>query len=391
MKICFITSIHVSSVRGGVERVTDVLATGFRKKGHNVYLISLWGPKDNDTLADNQFVLPSSEANSLDNRNFMINFIHEYNIQIIINQSEVAPLLDMLSGFKNIIPIISVMHADPAIYLKSVVDNWDRWKYQSGSIKFYTFYLYWYLRKCYQLYTRGKYGKNKLKRRYELSTKVVLLSKRCIESYRKISGINDIDKIEVIPNPINFSEIVPPEKKEKIILFVGRLCFQKRLDRLINVWHRIKNHNGWKILVLGDGEDRAFYENMCKKINLQDIEFKGLTESYSYYQKASILCVTSTHEGFSLVLVEALAHEVIPISFNSFEPVYDIIKPEKTGFIIPSFSLSSYKSVLEKLIFNESLRETIRFNIRKDKLKDNPFQLQTVVNQWISLLNNIRK
>ena len=85
MNICFITNQHISEFRGGVERVTSILAKEFKTKGDNVFMLSSLPPIDCDQLAENQFLLPNDIINSKENKNFLSSFIAKYKVDIFIN------------------------------------------------------------------------------------------------------------------------------------------------------------------------------------------------------------------------------------------------------------------------------------------------------------------
>lgn len=53
---------------------------------------------------------------------------------------------------------------------------------------------------------------------------------------------------------------------------------------------------------------------VCKKQHVGNIQFIGNAKLDNYYKKAEILCMTSSFEGFGLVLTEALQNGIIPIA-----------------------------------------------------------------------------
>lgn len=88
--------------------------------------------------------------------------------------------------------------------------------------------------------------------------------------------------------------------------------------------------------------------------------------SLALYKRAQIICVSSTYEGFSLVLTEALQYGVIPVAFDSFESVHDIIDTGKNGFLVKPFQINYYANILKSLMFNDNLRQQIQMNIQTD-------------------------
>lgn len=381
MNICFFTSQHVSMLRGGVERVTYILADEFKAKGYNAVMLSSSTPLNGDQLLSDQYVLPDKTINSKENREFLRRFLAEHRIDVIINQSEVRSIIELIKSTSST-PIISVIHTDPAAAIKSVQDNWDYWKLQYGPTKFLLLSPLLFLRKLYQIYTRKKYTKAKHLYYYSQSSAVVLLSDKFFESFKNLSGITDASKLFAISNPSTANtQQDNVTEKENIVLFVGRLVFQKRLDRLFKIWNSIKDKKDWKLIIIGDGPDRNLYEDLCKKWNVGNIEFVGHCDPAPYYKRAKVLCMTSSYEGTPCVIQEALQNCIIPIVFNSYESVTDIIENNYNGFLIEPFNITEYSKNLEALINDTEHQKSIRSNIDKINIKRGPHS-KKIVEEW---------
>ena len=59
----------------------------------------------------------------------------------------------------------------------------------------------------------------------------------------------------------------------------------------------------WNLKIIGDGPDKKKLEYMSRR--LDRISFLGFQNPEPYYREASILCMTSNHEGFGMVLIES--------------------------------------------------------------------------------------
>ena len=121
------------------------------------------------------------------------------------------------------------------------------------------------------------------------------------------------------------------------------------------------------------------------------MEFLGRTETRYLYEKGQIICISSTYEGFSLVLTEALQHEVIPIAFDSFEAVNDIITSGKNGFLVKPFKLDRYIDILEKLMKDDDLRLQMRHIIQLDISFWTKFDINCITDSWEKLLLQLTK
>lgn len=392
MNICIFSYVHISKLRGGVERVTSTLVTEFKKRGHNVYMVSALAPIEDDALENNQFVLPSSfiTSNAYDtNAIYITNLLEEKKIDIIINQSDIKNIFDLIIENHKKIPVVSCIHTDPLALLKAIKDNWDEWKMKEGQT-FWFKYPYFLLRKIYQYHTRKKYISAKHREYYEKSDAIVLLSEKFKDSFIRISGIKEKSKLYAISNPNSFKNTLCTEfQKENTVLFVGRLDFQKRVDRLLKVWREIYTYfPNWKLKIIGNGKDKIYLENYSKKLKLRNVEFTGARNPEEDYKRASIFCMTSTCEGFGMVLTEALQYNVIPIAYKSFESIDDIIINEINGFLVKPFSTKLYVKTLSKLISDKKYRESVHINIKKDNIVEK-FSVERIANQWEELFNKL--
>ena len=74
------------------------------------------------------------------------------------------------------------------------------------------------------------------------------------------------EKIHLLPNPINISSIrskVTPERNNKSLIklvFVGRLSYQKGLDRVLNLFSNIKNI---EFIIIGEGPQKKKTRRFC--------------------------------------------------------------------------------------------------------------------------------
>lgn len=394
MNILFLTYGHVSKMRGGIDRVTDVLGRSLIQRNHNVYMISVCKPHEDDSPEPYQYILPQEYILSQENARYLFDFLISNKIDIIINQSERLAILQLALQVKNRIPIVSVVHTDPLFVMKGVRDNWDYWKLYEQRWKFFLLFPYYVLRIALQYWLRFCGTKKHHRYFYENSDGIVLLSERFKKSFLDLIGIKQSEKLFSISNPLSYQSVgnIEELRKEKIVLYVSRLEYSpKRLDRILKAWNMIRDHAGWRLMVVGDGPDATFYKQVAMRHQLQDVDFIGQTNPVDLYKKAQILCISSTCEGFSLVLTEALQHGVIPVAFDSFESVHDIISTGENGFLVKPFRFRHYANILKKLMSDEHLRQRVQLNIQTDSSYFNRFDINHITDEWDNLLSYLMK
>ena len=201
------------------------------------------------------------------------------------------------------------------------------------------------------------------RKNYICSDKVLLLTKSALMDYAKICKANlDDGKLDYIHNPLSFGKPFPVQdiiNKKKIVLVVARLSKEKRIDLMLNVWKRIERAgvSDWQLKLVGEGSEEKRLKKQAKRLQLKYVSFEGVQESESYYEEASIYCMTSQHEGFGMTIIEAQQKGVTPIVMDSFPAAKDLIKNGENGILIKFPDTVAFAKILISLMKNEYLRE----------------------------------
>ncbi len=127
-------------------------------------------------------------------------------------------------------------------------------------------------------------------------------------------------KFEVFNNAIEiekfkFDEEIRNELRNKLDLsnkfvigHVGRFCYQKNQEFLVDVFKEYSLINDEAVLMLvGDGENMEMIKEQVNKLNLNDkVKFIGsVTDVYRYYQAMDMFLFPSRFEGLGMVAIEA--------------------------------------------------------------------------------------
>ena len=160
---------------------------------------------------------------------------------------------------------------------------------------------------------------------------VMVLSR---SSYNYIKDNSDI-RVALVKNPIDFNllqyhDTYNPECKT--LIYVGRLSAEKNVSLIINAIAHTNNQ--WKLIIIGDGDERANLEELSSNLNLEDnISFMGWQNNpWSVVTQATALVLASSYEGFCLACLEALASG-IPVISTPVNGSIDIIKQGYNGYI----------------------------------------------------------
>ncbi|HHF7374759.1 glycosyltransferase family 4 protein [Legionella bozemanae] len=169
---------------------------------------------------------------------------------------------------------------------------------------------------------------------------------------------NGFDTIS--PNPKDVEKIYTVVKNadELIITTVSRLSSKKKVADFILIAHELlKKYKKLKFFIVGDGPQNKKLQRMANQLGLSEyLFFTGNISRSSVFnliQQTDIFVLTSPHEAFGMVILEAIYHKV-PVVAYANNGISDIISSEKTGFLV-----SSIDEMIEKiiqLIHNKALR-----------------------------------
>lgn len=180
---------------------------------------------------------------------------------------------------------------------------------------------------------------------------------------------NTSRKIFVIPNYQQPNEH-PRLEKEKLVLFVGRLTYaDKRVDRLLRIWRRVEEYvPDWRLEIVGDGDDEERLKALAKDMKLKRVSLEGRQQPQSYYDRAAIFCLTSSSEGWGLVITEAQANGTVPMAFSCSAGVETLITPSGVnGILVTPFDEEEYAGQLLRLMQDESWRLSLQQNVLQKK------------------------
>ena len=219
------------------------------------------------------------------------------------------------------------------------------------------------------------------------SHQFILLSPSFITIAQKFSRVKLPTKFLAIPNPIPMSVSDKGISKEKEIIYVGRIEYnQKRTDRVVDIWRELEpRYPDWKLTIVGDGDDREDLQNRIDEYGLKRVEITGFVNPINYYKRSSILLLTSEYEGFGLVVAEAMSQGVVPVVYNSFESVKDLITDGYNGVLVEKpFSVSGFVRRVQELIENTELHVLSQ----NSRIASKRFSVNTIVQDWYQLWNN---
>lgn len=153
-----------------------------------------------------------------------------------------------------------------------------------------------------------------------------------------------------------------PEKEEGIIIgFAGRLVPQKDIKTLLRAfaffreWHQLKA----RLVLVGMGPLEAELKQFGADIGLEDdVVWAGFREDVPAVMHAfDVFVLTSKHEGFGLVLVEAMAAGK-PVVATRAGAIPEVVADGETGYLTDIGDSAAICAAFEKLL-DPALRQRL--------------------------------
>lgn len=228
--------------------------------------------------------------------------------------------------------------------------------------------------------------------------KIIIKLSACFSDY--IVTLTEHDKLDyqkflhrkkriiAISNPLHMIPAETMDSKEKILITVGHLEYEKGIDMLIKIIPEVLiRHGDWRWYILGDGEYRKRLEEIQRQYMLEDrMVLTGAVKNVEeYLKRASIMVMTSRSEGFPMSILEARTCMVSCIAFDVPVGPSELIKHGTNGFLIPPFNLDQMKKKISQLIENHDLRERFSYAALEGLEK---YKTEKIVKEWMYLLDS---
>jgi glycosyltransferase involved in cell wall biosynthesis len=145
------------------------------------------------------------------------------------------------------------------------------------------------------------------------------------------------------------------------LLFVGRLVEEyKNISLLIRAFEGLNTSaEQINLVIVGDGPDRARYENLVKDRNITGVWFlgeMGHEQLCRVYAASDIMTLPSRTEPWGFVLNEAMEFGLPLVVSDAVGAGPDLVRSGENGFIVPSGDEGALGKALEKLIHDPELR-----------------------------------
>mgnify|MGYP002539370846 FL=1 len=369
MKILMLTWEYPPRIVGGIARVVHDLSKRLIKDGHEVTVVTYRDSADVPEYENDKGVNVYRVDNYMIHPNNFIDWIMQLNFNML---SKATEIINKEGGFDVIhahdwlvtyaakslknaydIPIVATIHATEAGRNSGIHDETQRYINDTEWLLTY---------EATEVIVNSNYMKNEIQRLFGLP----------------------FDKINVIPNGINLSNFTGIERdydfrrqyamdNEKIILYVGRLVYEKGVQHLIAAMPKIlSNYNDAKLIIAGRGGMMDELRSEASNLGLNDkIYFTGYLNSkqvQKMYKCADVAVFPSTYEPFGIVALEAMLAGV-PTVVSDVGGLDEIVTHGVDGMKSYAGNANSIADSVTALLYDHQLATNVSKKA-KQKVKD---------------------
>ncbi len=229
-----------------------------------------------------------------------------------------------------------------------------------------------------------------------LSKGIITVSEDIMESLTT-SGIKK-HRIKVIQNAISqpcevtkvqtrrnkSSKSLSLDSSKFVIGYIGRLSEEKGVKYLIEAASILRDKNvDFKLIVVGDGPERAELENLVKERSLEEqVVFVGFqTDVATWLTTFDVFVLPSLTEGTPMALLEAMSMG-IPVIATAVGGVPKVLSDGKNGLLVSPHDFISLSERIQILQENSTLRE------RLSREGSNTIRTQYNITTWCRSIEN---
>lgn len=173
--------------------------------------------------------------------------------------------------------------------------------------------------------------------------------------------------------------------KRKFIVGIGRLSKQKDFETLIKAYSLLENKKIYKLVILGDGEDRKKLDKLVSDLSItKDVYLPGFVSNpYKFLSNSSLFVLSSRYEGLPNVLIEAVYLGITSISTKCKSGPKEILFENNLLLEVGDYKEMSRK--IDILLSNTKYANNLML---KAKIGLSRFKYKTITEEFNKVIKN---
>ena len=149
------------------------------------------------------------------------------------------------------------------------------------------------------------------------------------------------------------------EQNYKVVLFLGRLAYEKRVDLLIEAFAKLKRaHPHCSLIITGDGPDDVVTDLKRLASQVDHVHFTGFIfgeTKANLLASCDLFCSPCPYETFGRTIVEAMASGVPVVSVDS-GAVSDYTIDGVNGYLVPVNDVDGLANGMQKALLSDNTK-----------------------------------
>lgn len=171
---------------------------------------------------------------------------------------------------------------------------------------------------------------------------------------------------------------------QPLVVGIGRLTEQKDFGTLIRACAQIANPSSCRLVILGEGEERAELEELVRQLGLEErVLLPGFVENpYAWLNRADLFVLSSRWEALPTVLIEALACGVKVVATDCPSGPAEILQDGRWGRLVPMQEEQALAAAMEQALAEQGDSELLQ-----QRAAD--FSVESAVDQYLALIREL--
>lgn len=195
-----------------------------------------------------------------------------------------------------------------------------------------------------------------------------------IELPNPITGIFLENQTDIELKKRKFRETFNIPEHSKILLYVGRISFEKRIEILLEAYRNLEQkYSDIFLLIVGDGPQIGMYKRKAKSLQLKNYFFTGYIQHGLLpiiYQMGDVFISASNTETQGLTFLEAMSQGCPVIAIKARGPA-DYIVHNINGLFANNLLASEFQNLIEQVLDNPQEYQEIKRNATRTASKFN--------------------
>lgn len=376
MRIAIFTDAFLPYI-SGVVTATLNLAKGLADRGHEVHIIA---PKYGKS---EKFIYPNIIVKRIPS--IPVPMYKDFRLAILPNPGLVRYIIENridLMHFQTPSPLGNEAVHISKLLKKPLVGTFHTFFEDQDIIKILGLNKNHLFDKLSWAYLRSYYDKCDLITCPSESTKKSLLAHRFKQPIKVISNGFDC---RIFDNR-NYKKIKKKYNPNgKLLLFVGRIAYEKNIDFLIDSFSIVKNElPGTKLLIVGSGPQMKHVKKKISSLKMaKDVILAGsiphdkLVKS-SIYKACDLFVTASKTENQPMTILEAQANGMACVGLKK-RGIPDLVKDGFNGIVVPVENRKKFAEAIIRVLKNKALLNRMRKNTLLEARKH---KLPHVIDEW---------